>query len=179
MKNAGRLARRAAYAKLSQADKRRLDALAFPHGVPPGLTHEAHSKGRQKVVAITQGQLIAQLTLFFWKRLFSPDYEATLWKPSLRRLFPNKAVSRAQIAANLENLYQTRNRIAHHEPVMDARLASVLAAVDFLALNFTMRTPTEDGILAKMTETDRAALKNEAATLAALLATFTVPPGGP
>ena len=179
IKNAGRMARRAAYAKLSQTEKRKLDALAYPNGVPAGLSHEAHSKARQKVVPITQGQLIAQLTLFFWKRLFSPDYDATLWQRSLRGLFPNKALSRTDISANLETLYQARNRIAHHEPVMKARLARVIAAADFVALNFHAKTPSEDAILAKMTAPYRQALKTEAAALDALLARFTVTPSAP
>lgn len=179
IKNAGRLARRAAYTKLSQSEKRNLDALAFPNGVPTALSHEAHSKARQKVVPITQGQLIAQLTLFFWKRLFSPDYEATLWQRSLRQLFPNKALTRAHISAHLETLYQARNRIAHHEPVMNVRLVRVIEAADFIALNFHTKTAGEEAILAKMTAPFRLALKSEAVALNALLAHFTVGAGGP
>lgn len=169
-------ARRAAYAKLSQAQKRALDVVAYPDGVPAGLSHEKHSKARQKVVPITTGQLIAQLTLFFWKRLFSPDYEATLWQRSLRKLFPNKSISRSQVSARLETLYQTRNRIAHHEPVMGPRLASVIEAADWLAQNFQTNSASSDGILAKMTEPYRADLADEAAALNALLSRFTVSP---
>ena len=176
LKQAGNWARRAAYSKLTQAEKRALDAKAFPTGIPAGISHEMHSKKRQKAVDITTGQLVAQLTLFFWKRLFSPDYDATLWQRSLRKLFPNKSLSRTQISAHLETLYQTRNRIAHHEPVMGSRLVRVIDAADFLALNFQTKAATEDGILAKMTAPYRTSLATEAVALGALLSKFTVAP---
>jgi hypothetical protein len=176
LKKAAGWARRAAYATMTQTEKRNLDALAYPNGVPPGVSHEHRSKARQKVVPITTGQLIAQLTLFFWKRLFSPDYADTLWKRSLRRLFPNKALSRAEISEQLEALYQSRNRIAHHEPVIGARLARAKAAVEFLAMNFDAKTASEDGILAKMTAPYRDALTQEIGALEALLARYAIAP---
>jgi hypothetical protein len=176
LKKAEGWARRAAYTKLTQAEKRALDALAFPHGVPRNISHEKRSKARQSVVSITTGQLIAQLTLFFWKRLFSHDYEATLWQRSLRKLFPNKSLSRADVSARLETLYQTRNRIAHHEPVIGLRLQQAAEAVNYLVQNFQTTTPSEVGILAKMTTPYRVDLATEVAALAVLLSRFTVSP---
>ena len=167
-------ARRAAYAKMSQTEKRNLDALAYPNGVPATTSHEHRSKARQKFVTITTGQLIAQLTLFFWKRLFSADYAESMWKRSLKKLFPNKALTRAQIAEQLEIVYQARNRIAHHEPVIGPRLTKALAAIDFLALNFGSSTASEDGILAKMTASNRRMLLERTKELETLLAHFTI-----
>jgi hypothetical protein len=174
IKKATAWARRAAYAKMTHAEKRNLDALAYPNGVPADTSHEHRSKARQRVVLITTGQLIAQLTLFFWKRLFSADYADTLWKRSLKRLFPNKTLARAQIADHLEIVYQARNRIAHHEPVMGARLARSMASIEFLALNFGTKDASEEGILAKMAAPYRMALKREAHDLEALLKRFTI-----
>jgi hypothetical protein len=176
IKKAQNWARRAEYAKMGHAQKRALDVLAFPGGVPTAISHEMLSKARQKVVSITTGQLIAQLTLFFWKRLFSADYEATLWRRSLRKLFPNKSLSRAAVADHLETLYQTRNRIAHHEPVMGQRLAAVIAAADFIALNFGSKLANQDGILARMTASYRADLSTEAAALSGVIARLIVAP---
>ena len=172
---AKRHAQRAAYAKKSQADKKALDALAFPNGVPPDTSHERRSKARQKVIPITTGQLVAQLTLFFWKRLFSEDYAATLWDRGLKRLFPNKTLSRSQIARHLEALYQARNRMAHHEPIYGARLTQTLAAVDFLAMNYGALEPTPAAILCKIIAPYRASLAHEAQALTTMLARFTVP----
>lgn len=176
IKDGKRQAQRAAYTKMAQAEKKALDALAYPGGVPKNISHERLSKSRQKQITITTGSLIAQLTLFFWKRLFSTDYETSLWKPSLRGLFPNKKLSRAIVADHLEVLYQARNRIAHHEPIMGARLKKVIEAIEFLALNFGTKQPSEEGILAKMTVHYRQTLVKEAAALATLMAKFTVEP---
>jgi hypothetical protein len=91
-------------------------------------------------------------------------------------LFPNKSLTRTHVSTHLETLYQTRNRIAHHEPVMGLRLARVIEAADFLALNFHTKAASEDGILAKMTAPYRADLATEVEALNALLSRFTVPP---
>lgn len=145
-------ARKAAYAKLTQEQKRQLDSVAFQkHGgtAPAGLPHEKVSKARQGAITVPMGQVVAQLTMYFWKRLFSADYEHTLWKPALKRVFPDKSLSRAAVATQLEAIYQSRNRIAHHEPVYGRRLAQTEAAVDFIARRLGSRgndgaTPLEE-----------------------------------
>ncbi|EQD56251.1 protein containing DUF1526, partial [mine drainage metagenome] len=108
-------AQRAAYAKLSNANKKALDALAYPAGVPKHAGHAKRARARQAKINVGIGQTVAQLTLSFWKRLFSSDYESALWKPILRQLFPNKGISRVLVAQHLEVIYEARNRIAHHE----------------------------------------------------------------
>lgn len=168
-------AQRAAYSKNSQAEKKALDAIAFPGGVPKATSHEARSKARQRAISITTGQLIAQLTLFFWKRLFSSDYESALWRRSLKRLFPDKTLTRAQVAESLEVIYQARNRIAHHEPLYGERLRRTLEAIDFITETFATKTPGPDAILARMCRPARHRLQVEADKLAMLLAQFIVP----
>lgn len=169
-----RQGQRAEYAKLTSADKRALDAIAYPMGIPPGTTHEVRVKARQRAVQVNMGQQIAQLTLYFWKRLFSSDYEPTLWDRSLKRVFPNKSLTRGQIATQLEVIYQTRNRIAHHEPIMGARLQATMQAIDFVLQNFKAPNPGPDAILVKMSIQSRKRLQEEADKLVALLDTFTV-----
>lgn len=169
-------ARRAAYANLSQTQKKALDESAFPNGVPAGTSHERRSKDRQRQIQITSGQLVAQLTLMFWKRLFSSDYENHLWKRSLRGLFPNKLITRAQVAQHLEIIYQTRNRIAHHEPVIGERLTRVADAIEFIALNFRSRAASEDAILARLTHSYRSELLEQMSALRRMLAPFILPP---
>lgn len=73
-------AQKSAYAKLTQEQKRQLDRRAFRRqGVPsPGLSHDRISKARQAAIAVPMGQVVAQLTMYFWKRLFSADYEHAL-----------------------------------------------------------------------------------------------------
>ncbi|WP_181321871.1 hypothetical protein [Trinickia symbiotica] len=125
-------AQRAAYAKLDTAQKHAIDDRLFRNGVPVALSHERHAKIRQQSLAVSNGQVIAQLTLFFWKRLFSTEYESVLWRPVLKRVFPDKTLRRADVAVELERIYQTRNRIAHHEPVYGHRLRDTLEAIEFI-----------------------------------------------
>jgi hypothetical protein len=41
-------------------------------------------------------------------------------------------MKRAQIAENLEHIYQARNRLAHHEPVLHKRFRDAIAAIEFV-----------------------------------------------
>lgn len=142
-----------------------MNQAAFRRGVPPGLEHEYRVDARQKAIAVRSGQVITQLTMYFWKRLFSRDYEQTLWKPALKPIFPNKRIDRSAVAVQLERIYQTRNRVAHHEPVNGHRLLDTLNAVNFLASN--RGTAGSDGrtALHKVLRSEHAALENQAHVL--------------
>lgn len=167
-----RSAQRAAYTKLNASDKRALDEVAFRRGVPPGLRHEFRLDARQKTISVRSGQLITQLTMYFWKRLFSNDYEQTLWKSSLKRIFPDKRIDRSVVANQLEHIYQTRNRVAHHEPVYGRRLFDTLSAVDFVVSN--LGGADSDGCtpLRKLLQPEQAALENQAHALQIRLDAF-------
>lgn len=132
-------ARKANYSKLSQAEKRAIDSKIYPHGIPPNIKHETLSRKRWEALPVTQGQVVAQTTIFLWKRLFSSDYEKTLWKRSLRKLFPNKTIARSDVSVHLEALYAARNRVAHHEPVYGQRLEEAFHAVIYLRENLTKK----------------------------------------
>lgn len=160
-----RSAQRAAYAKLKPSDQRTLDQAAFRRGVPPGLQHEFRVDARQKAIVVRSGQVITQLTMYFWKRLFSRDYEQTLWKPALKRIFPDKRIDRSAVAVQLERIYQTRNRVAHHEPVYGHRLFDTLNAVDFIASNLGVVGNDGCTALHKMLRPEQAALENRAHVL--------------
>ena len=125
-------AQKAAYSKLSYKEKSFLDAFAFPTGVPKGTLHKNVVKKRQALFVVSHGQIVSQTTFSFWKRLFSSDYEADLWKPSIKKVFPNKSLKRGNISKSLEVVYATRNRVAHHEPVYGQRLTDAMEALDFI-----------------------------------------------
>ncbi|TWG87950.1 Abi-like protein [Cupriavidus gilardii J11] len=160
IRRAEKSARQAAYAKLTQEQKRSLDAVAYENqgGVaPPGTPDDEQSKARQAAIQVPMGQVVAQLTMYFWKRLFSPDYEQSLWRPALKRVFPHKAITRPEVARHLEAIYQCRNRIAHHEPVYGRRLRETEAAFDFVARHLGVRgidgaTPLEKLLQPEMAE---------------------------
>ncbi len=145
-----RSAKKAHYAKLNHIERRALDTLAFPSGVPAGIRHETRVRQRQDTIEVTRGRIIAELSLNFWKRLFASEYEDLLWKRALRKAFPDKSIARAQVAANLEVIYQTRNRVAHHEFVRGERLYETLRAMDFVAAAFRARRTSNRMILAKL-----------------------------
>lgn len=158
-------AQRAAYAKLNTAQKHALDLRLFRHGVPAHFNHEQHVKARQRSIAIPNGQVIAQLTLFFWKRLFSTEYEHSLWRPVLKRVFPDKALRRADVAAQLERIYQTRNRIAHHEPVYGYRLRDATAAIAFVVTRLGWPQASELTPLAQLLNNERRLLAEQVGAL--------------
>ncbi|MDA8747938.1 hypothetical protein N9M66_06995, partial [Litoreibacter sp.] len=137
-------AQKAAYAKLSHKEKRHLDAFAFPNGVPPNTKHKTAAKRRQNLFVVSHGQIISQTTFSFWKRLYAGEYEGVLWKPSLKRVFPNKRLKRSDISRALEVVYATRNRVVHHEPVYGDRLADTIKALDFLRDSFGARNAGEE-----------------------------------
>ena len=158
-------AQRAEYAKLSQAQKGALDAAAFPRGRPPNTSHLKRAVERRKQIVVSSGKVIAETTLYLWKRLYGPDYEQTLWRPTLKRTFPNKSMRRPAIAIHLEHIYQARNRLAHHEPVLHGRFQQTIASVIFVAQNLTMAAPDARSPLIKIIEDDMAAVQHRADAL--------------
>lgn len=172
IKQAVRSAQRAEYSKKNQDDKRLLDAIAFPNGPPAGISHEDRSRARQKTITVATGQIIAQLTIFFWKRLYSEDYEHALWRTALKRVFPDKSLKRPHVAEQLERIYQTRNRIAHHEPVYGRRLADTLSAIDFVVENFGRADATGTTPIGKLLEDERFTATRQAGELEACLTEF-------
>jgi len=147
-------ARRASYSKLSQADKGALDALAYPAGRPPNTSHLKRAKDRRKRIDVSEGQVIAELTMYFWKRLYGPEYDQTLWRETLKRTFPYKKVRRPDVAAQLEKIYQARNRLAHHEPVLHKRFEDTVAAIRFVVENLETPSPGPETALAKLIKED-------------------------
>ena len=123
---------------------------------------------------VTEGKVIAELTLYFWKRLYGPEYEQTLWRTSLKRTFPDKKLSRAQVAVQLERLYQSRNRLAHHEPVLHRRFVETVAAIEFITQRLGVVAPSPDTPLATLLVDDITDVRKKEGTLRARLESFRV-----
>jgi hypothetical protein len=168
-------ARRAKYSKMTQAEKRALDTLAYPGGRPPTTPHLKRAVDRRRKITVSDGNVIAETTLYFWKRLYSADYEQTLWGTTLKKTFPNKALKRAQVADKLEDVYQARNRLAHHEPVLHKRFRDTIAAIEFVAENLGAPVPSKNTPLAKLIADDLQVINNKATTLHGRLAAFRNP----
>lgn len=141
---AKRQAQKAVYSKLTNREKAALDGQAFPNGVPNGIKHDTRVKARQKTLQVTHGQVIAQTTFAFWKRLYAHHYEGVLWKPCLKKVFPQKTLKRTDISSSLEVVYAARNRVAHHEPIYGARLGEVMHSLSFLRENLGSQETGEE-----------------------------------
>jgi hypothetical protein len=158
-------AKRAEYSKLSQARKAALDALAYPSGRPPNTSHMRRAKDRRRHLVVTEGKVIAELTLYFWKRLYGPDYDQSLWRTTLKRTFPDKTLSRAAVATQLEHFYQARNRLAHHEPVLYRRFADTISAIEFVTQRLGAANPSPDTPLATLLADEIEAIRGSEAAL--------------
>ncbi len=145
-------ARQDRYSKLTNTEKRNLDAVAYPDGLPAGIKHTTLSKKRQSVITVSEGEIVAHTTLFFWKRFFASEYEPTIWKRSVKKVFPNKQLNRPDVSQHVEVLYRARNRLAHHEPMYGARLEQALVSIKFVRENMDVRIPSADGPLCLFTE---------------------------
>lgn len=121
-------ARRAAQSKLD--DQLRANGQPVPRHPPP--------------VPVSHGQILSQTTFAFWRRLYSDEYEVTLWKRSLKRVFPDKSLARADLSKALAAIHEARNRAAHHEPIYGEKLDQAMAALDFIRNHLGARAATED-----------------------------------
>lgn len=67
---------------------------------------------------VTEGRVVAELSLGFWRFLLSKRYQNSLWTPHLRKAFPGMRPQRRDVVyGHVEALVKLRNRIAHHEPI--------------------------------------------------------------
>lgn len=90
------------------------------------MLQEAHDRLRKQHKTITQGGIVAELNFGFWITILSNRYETDLWRPALRHSFPYRprGTERKHIHVLLDHIRRLRNRIAHHEPILDHKLAN-------------------------------------------------------
>lgn len=96
---------------------------------------------KRKILAPSDGQVIAELPFGFWVGLIGRghphNYERQLWQPALRHAFPYFRGHRKTLHARLDHLRLFRNRIAHHEPIFSRHLTkdseSIAEVVGYLS----------------------------------------------
>lgn len=70
----------------------------------------------------TRARVVASLSFGFWRALLDRHYNQ-LWLERLHRAFPNGSGSRKEVAALMSRLNPFRNRLAHHEPIINASIS--------------------------------------------------------
>jgi hypothetical protein len=83
--------------------------------------------------------MVAALSFGFWVTLLGAggrmpiggkaNYEMTIWRAGVFRAFPHVRTSRKAVHTPLDYLRTFRNRIAHHEPILDRHLAADYASL--------------------------------------------------
>lgn len=86
--------------------------------------------------AYTAGHVVAELSLGFWTILLANKYHASLWTGNLENSFPQYTGKRNDLHKTLVRLTRLRNRIAHHEPVIERDLKLdemyLLSIIDYI-----------------------------------------------
>ena len=157
--DAAAFARRAAQSKLDE--QRRASGQQVQRRPPP--------------IAITHGQVLSQTTFAFWRRLYSDEYNATLWKRSIKRVFPDKSLQRGEVSKALAVIHETRNRVAHHEPVYGRKLDHTMEALDFIRNHLGARRSSEDTAFKHFTRIQHLRVKMDYESYRDAWATLTVP----
>jgi len=71
-------------------------------------------------------------------------------------------------------LYQSRNRLAHHEPVLRKRFSDTMNAIKFIVEHLQAEVPSDQTPLSRLIAEDMAALNVQATALHARLDAFRV-----
>ena len=87
----------------------------------------------------TPGDIVAALTFSFWTSMLAPAYEV-LWRTTLNRIAcreDGKSLSRKALSRPLQAIRHLRNRVAHHEPILQwdlgKRYADILQLTGWLS----------------------------------------------
>ncbi|MGL5830479.1 MAG: hypothetical protein ACRC0L_13065 [Angustibacter sp.] len=80
-------------------------------------------RGTSDRTTITGDDVIVHLPFGFWRYLSTTAQQRWLWVPVLRHGFQPKTERKA-VDVRADTLHQLRNRVAHHEPLLQARLTT-------------------------------------------------------
>ncbi len=97
--------------------------------MPEGLTTLDKAIDRTGSGAV-RGQVVAELTFDFWSNLLRPEY-GDLWRTGLNVVFPNisRTTTRHDVQLMAKAINRFRNRVAHHEPVLDINVTDIHAKI--------------------------------------------------
>lgn len=88
-------------------------------------------KARQRAgLQAPRDQVVATLTFDFWSNLFRHEYGA-MWRTTVNIAFPNLAHGRGrkEVQDLVKAINDFRNRVAHHEPILDYNVTEVYSKI--------------------------------------------------
>jgi hypothetical protein len=80
---------------------------------------KARILGDKKI--LVPGKVVSELTFGFWVVLTSPPYAQPIWDKALHKAFVRR-LGRKALHKRLEKIRKLRNRVAHHESILDRNL---------------------------------------------------------
>ena len=86
---------------------------------------EAKSKILKRNEEVNKEKLVAELSFGFWTALFKSPYAKQMRTTDLKRIFPNlpsknkELIDRSILSVKLNHIRAFRNRIFHHEKIID------------------------------------------------------------
>ncbi len=86
---------------------------------------------KRRNAQVNPGAVIAELGFGFWVGLLANHYDQTLWRQGLHRAF-ERGANRRDLHDQLDRLRTLRNRIAHHEHLLNRNLRADLARIEML-----------------------------------------------
>ena len=94
---------------------------------------KAKARIAQRGVVVTPGRVVAELNLGFWRYLLTERYSRSWWNPGgmtgLRGAF-GPVSDRTKADRAVTRMYELRNRVAHHEPVIKFTTMQLGSEVD-------------------------------------------------
>jgi hypothetical protein len=109
---------------------------------PEGLRVVRQVTRRLKLqgIPVERGQVVSALSFGFWRGLFGHEYER-LWRQQLSHAFP-EAGRRKRMSVPLTKLHQFRNRLAHHDSILQVNVAGRHAQMVQIATSADPRAGT-------------------------------------
>lgn len=105
--------------------------VAFRDGVlsAPGRANLDKAVTRAGVGA-SRGQIVSELTFDFWSNLLRPEYHV-LWRTGLNIVLPHvrAPTGRHEVQGLAKSINRFRNRVAHHEPILDQNVGDVQKSI--------------------------------------------------
>jgi hypothetical protein len=94
---------------------------------PDGIRQVLSAINRlEKGGVVTRGGIVASLSFSFWADLFGRHYE-DLWRQRLFLAFPHGRSSRKALGNRMRRIQRFRNRIAHHDSLLDQDVPALLS----------------------------------------------------